>query len=283
MEFQVQKVFFVYLLAFAVNGQNFGGLDNLGDTISASVTNALKPLEGLGSQINGQVQKVLQHSQNIEQDVNRGLSSLDGLGSQISQSVYQGLEPVRAIELNFRLRDGVGGITIATHQPSGKQFIIKNGQPFTCGSQIDFNTGSCSEPLQQFKITSSSPKSDWCYLTNYNIVNNFVCLSLESIHIDVINNQVSCKSLVGGAVIQLTLDDYKSLCSTIRTNTDYRYIPNLADKNHVAIPNQNKYVKCENNENNLCIFNENNELLNTYSGFGGSIFVHNKRTNVVSF
>ncbi|XP_066253553.1 uncharacterized protein [Euwallacea similis] len=283
MQVQLQKMFFVYLLAFVVNGQNFDELDNLGDSISTSVTSALKPLEGLGSQINGRIQKVLQHTQDIEQNVNRGLSGLDGLGSQISQSVYQGLEPVRAIELNFKMRDGVGGITIATHQPSGKQFIIRNGQLFNCASQINLNTGSCSESLQPFKITNYSPKSDWCYLSSYSLVNNFVCLSLGSISIEAINNQVSCKSVAGELIIQLTLDDYKNLCSTIRENTEYRYIPNLADKRHVAIPNQNKYVKCENNEHNLCIFHENNGLLNTYSGSGGGIFVQSKGVNVVSF
>lgn len=55
----------------------------------------------------------------MQANLNSRLSSLDGLGNKIQQSVYDGLEPVRAIELNFKIRDGVGGTTIATHQPGG--------------------------------------------------------------------------------------------------------------------------------------------------------------------
>lgn len=56
----------------------------------------------------------------ISASVQAGLAQLNNLGDQITQSVNQGLEPVRAMEIVFAMKEGVGGITIATHSPSGK-------------------------------------------------------------------------------------------------------------------------------------------------------------------
>lgn len=56
----------------------------------------------------------------IAASVQTRLAPLNNLGHQIEQSVQQGLEPVRAMEIQFAMKGGIGGVTIATHSPSGK-------------------------------------------------------------------------------------------------------------------------------------------------------------------
>lgn len=255
------------ILTVAVHGQwrdyddsyeNYG-LDGLGSRISASVQAQVAPLRGLGERINSKV--------------NTQLNDLNGLGDRISQQVHQQLEPVRAIELNFKMRDGVGGVTIVTHSPEGRQFIIKNYASYTCKSKIDLNTGRCSGDLEPFKITNSSPKSDWCYVNSYSLVNNQVCLSIGSVSVQVVNGQMRCEGNLNSPVILMSLDEYKQVCSNVRQSTEYRYIPNVADPGHVAIPNVNKYVRCENQQENLCIFHENNGILSS-GAYGGGVVIN---------
>lgn len=56
----------------------------------------------------------------ISASVQSGLAPLQNLGQKIQENVYQKLEPVRAMQILSGMKSGVGGITIATHSPSGK-------------------------------------------------------------------------------------------------------------------------------------------------------------------
>lgn len=263
-----EKLFAVLSWTLVVNGQYYDGLDSLGERISAQVAAQVAPLEGLGERITAQV--------------NRGLIpmqvELDGLGDRITSNVHKELEPVRAIELNFKLMDGVGGTTIATHRPSGKQFIIKNYKFYTCSSQVNDNTGECSGSLTPFEITGRGPKSDWCYFKSYSLINNQICMSIGSVSITAFNDHISCRSEGNNPTILISLDEYKKLCSSVSEAAEYRYIPDVNDPRHVEIPNENKYVKCENKQRNLCIFNERNGLLDTYVSGGNGIFIGNLRS-----
>ncbi|ENN71770.1 uncharacterized protein LOC109543843 [Dendroctonus ponderosae] len=263
----------VLSLVELVYGQNYDFLENLGSRISSQVQAGLAPLQGLGDRINAQVQQSLAGP---KANIKSRLGSLDGLGTQIEQSVYHGLEPVRAIELNFKMRDGVGGITIVTHQPGGRQFVIKNHKIFTCSSQIDIESGFCSGlliPYQPRLATSShmdkensSPRSDWCYVLSSAQSNNNICLSTSSLSVQIINFEIKCGNTDNSPILITTLDEYRKLCSAVRQSTEFRYIPNKSDRSHVQIPNNNKYVKCENRQENVCIFHEDNNLLNHNNG-----------------
>lgn len=262
----------VFCLALTLQAQYYDdGWENLGEEIRASVEDGLKPLKGLGSRINAQVQRNLRP---MQIQLNSRLSELEGLGDRINQQVQHDLEPVRAIELNFKMRDGVGGTTIVKHRPSGQQFIVKNYRTFICSSPVNEQTGECSGTLSPFEITSSSPRSDWCYYRSYSIINNMVCMGVGSMSVSAFNNQVFCKSNDNKPTILISLDDYKKMCSSVSETVEYRYIPDQSNPAHVAIPNANKYVKCENQQKNYCVFTERNGLLDSYaSGNGGGTFI----------
>ncbi|XP_030759462.1 uncharacterized protein LOC115884888 [Sitophilus oryzae] len=268
MGIELEKFIFFTILVHMVCGQFYAynddpyNLNNLGSRISAQVQSQVAPLQGLGERINAQVQRNLQPLQSR-------LGELDGLGDRISAQVHKDLEPVRAIELNFKMRDGVGGTTIVTHQPSGRQFIYNNYKPFICKGTVDIKTGTCSGDLVPFEITSSSPQTDWCYLRSYSLINNQICIGLKGVSVTSFNNQITCKGVGDSPTFTSSLDDYKKLCSEVSASSEYRYIPDVNSPQHVAIPNQNAHVKCENRDKNLCIFHENNSLLNTYSTSNG--------------
>lgn len=288
----LEKLLAVLCWALAVHGQYFGdfsGLDNLGERIRAQVAAQVKPLEGLGDRINAQVQQSIRPVQvsppltdtafsSPPIDLSNRLSELDGLGDRISQTVHHQLEPVRAIELNLKMRDGVGGITIITHHPSGTQFILKNHKAYVCPLQVDLNTGECPGSLSKWEITQSSPRSDWCYIRSYSLINNQICMSVGSVTLNSINGHVSCRGADNKPTILMSLDEYKDLCSGFSESAEYRYIPNENDPAHVVIPNENKYVKCENRQRNYCIFNERNGLMDTVASGGSGIFIRGGTT-----
>ncbi|XP_050316057.1 uncharacterized protein LOC126750470 [Anthonomus grandis grandis] len=252
-------ILFVALTCSNVSGwydssdeEDLASLRGLGDRIRAEVAESLRPMH-------------IQLRQQREE--------LAGLGDRISQQVYDSLEPVRALELNMKMKNGVGGVTVATVQPSGREFLIKNYRRYTCSTKLDQTRGTCSGQLTQFTITKSSPKTEWCYVNNYSQVNNRVCLSYNgAVSIEAFNNQVNCFTNDGSPVLNIAIEDYKKLCSEVRKSTEYRYVPDLNDKNHVEIPNENKHVKCENQDKDLCIFREDNSVLSFY---GGSVIINN--------
>ncbi|KAF7284511.1 hypothetical protein GWI33_022098 [Rhynchophorus ferrugineus] len=202
-------------------------LSTLGQRINAQVQRNLAPLQGLGARINARVQNSVQHMQN----------DLSTLGERITQNVEEGLKPVRALELNRRMMDGIGGQTIVTHFPSDVKFIVKNSNTYKCKGEISLKSGDCSGVLEPFEITQSSPKTDWCFLRGYSQVND--------------------------NVLNLKLDEYKNLCSSVSNNVEYRYYPDKTSDVHVPIPNSNPYVECAKSDNNICVFHRRNPLLIT--------------------
>lgn len=125
---------------------DFSDLNNLGDQITRNVHQQLAPLQNLGARITADVNRQLEplrsreyinnaYSRVYPQPVvyqqpfipppqpflgpNLNLPQLDNLGQMIQQSVNEGLEPVRAMEITAKMKNGVGGTTIATHLPAG--------------------------------------------------------------------------------------------------------------------------------------------------------------------
>lgn len=69
---------------------------------------------------------ILDFGSELASSIQAKLAPLENLGSQIEETVNRGLQPVRAMELKNSMKHGVGGITIATHSPSGKFIQILN-------------------------------------------------------------------------------------------------------------------------------------------------------------
>lgn len=194
------------------------------------------------------------------------------MGGRITQQVEKELEPVRALELKNKMQQGVGGVTIVTYQPeglcltdeyfdtilnvcAGKQFIITNSITYTCDGTIDITSGKCSGTLEPFKINTSSPEPEWCYVRNVAWVNNNLCLSTGPMSVQIINNIIECSG--SSPILRLTREEYNNLCNSHSQKVEFRYISDVNNYNHVDIPNNNKYVKCDNEEANLCVFTEN--------------------------
>ncbi|XP_060536794.1 uncharacterized protein LOC132708467 [Cylas formicarius] len=249
-------------------GQYFGvddGLDTLGQRISASVNEQLRPLQHLGSRINNQVAKQV--------------SGLENLDSQISQSVYQGLEPVRAMEIMFKMIDGVGGTTITTYYPSGKKLIVMNHQRYICEGTVNQSTGECNGNLKYFHIQN---QKDWCYgpTRSYTHINDYICLSVGNIFVQVINDRVTCQSTDNSSILFLKREDYQNLCRDQASQVEVKYIANENDPSHVEIPNKNPHVRCSNNEKGVCIFTQKTSFDNINTGnvvnnYGSSLFYNN--------
>lgn len=55
-------------------------------------------------------------------------------------------------------------------------------------------------------------------------------------------------------------DDFTKMCKDLSQRVEYKYIADPNNPAHVKIPNENKYVRCDNNEPNICIFSESTIL-----------------------
>ncbi|KAL1516684.1 hypothetical protein ABEB36_000564 [Hypothenemus hampei] len=262
--FKIPIILYFQVLTLMSHIQHYAAINN-------DLNKALAPLDDLGARISEQVHANLQGLDNlgsqINQQVQENIHGLDNLGSQISQSVYESLEPVRALEIKAKLKNGIGGVTLVTYQPSGRTLIIKNSNQYICRAEINITSGTCKDQLIPFEI---SEKSDWC-LTNSNshtLANNQLCLSTSTISVIISNSQVTCSS--PGKLWQTSLEEYRQVCSPLRTSSRYRYIPDVNNPFHIKVPNNdNKFVKCENSEGNYCLFQENNKWMNiqTQQGF----------------
>nr|CAI5851879.1 unnamed protein product [Callosobruchus analis] len=204
---------------FGQDGLN--DLDGLGESITWGVSNQLKPL--------------------------------NNLGQQIEQNVYQALEPVRALEVTSSMKSGIGGTTVVSYLPAGKQFIVQNAVMYECeGGTIDGSTGQCSGRLMPYE---GKDLKDNCYhRTSYSIVNDNICLGANSV--SVINDKIICRKADGSPAVLMKGEDFRKLCQGVAETAVYKYIANEQDVNHVPIPNTNKYVKCENSQPGVCIFRE---------------------------
>lgn len=147
---------------------------------------------------------------------------------------------------------------------TGKQFIFKNGKGYQCQGTIS-STGNCQGNLTPFVVTNDT---DFCYSYNsYSIINNYICIGASSVQ--VINNNIQCKNWDNSPVLFMKRDQYENMCKNLSQNVEYKYIADPTQPGHVKIPNDNKYVRCSNNEPNVCVFTETNPL------FGGSNVIQN--------
>ncbi|KAJ8978755.1 hypothetical protein NQ317_002160 [Molorchus minor] len=253
--------------------------NNLGETIRENVNRQLAPLKKLeGDPVGVQSVQDVVDRYSADDDVNTGrynpnLDRLDlglgNLGSQIQESVFQALEPVRAMEITFKMKDGVGGTTIATHLPGGKEIFIQNSQSFTCTNKI-LENGQCSGKLIPFRIKNNE---DYCYdRKGFSLINNKVCIGATSV--SVINNVITCQSNSKVPALLMDVSEYNRMCQNLAQSVRYTYIADPNNPEHIQIPNANRHVKCENNKIGVCVFTENNALPLT----SGNVVINSGRT-----
>ncbi|KAJ8926098.1 hypothetical protein NQ315_009955 [Exocentrus adspersus] len=259
---------FAYAYDRMDNDEDFNNLANLGQRISDMVNRQLAPLQNLNQRIQTDVQRQILNNDNRRffEVPMPDLTGLNNLGQQIQQSVYESLEPVRALELVMKMKNGVGGVTIATHLPEGRNFIIMDYKVYTCNGVIN-QDGRCDGRQIPFQINS---KRDYCYYReSSSIVNNQICIGANTVSI--VNNNVQCLSNTGNPVLLMSLEEFNRMCQGVSEKVRFTYIANPQHPQHIQIPNQNKHVKCENNQTGVCIFTETNKP-SVFNSYGNVVF-----------
>lgn len=138
---------------------------------------------------------------------------------------------------------------------TGKQLIFQDGNAYQCSGSITAS-GRCEGNSEPFSVKSDS---DYCYLRNsYSIINDYICIGATSVQ--VINNNIQCKNSNNLPVLVMKKDEFNKMCKDLSQSVEYRYIADPSNPAHVKIPNENKYVKCSNNEPNICVFSESTSL-----------------------
>lgn len=95
-------------------------LENLGRDIEENVQNSLR-------NFNIDLQsRVADFQEKVNREIDTNVAPLEGLGKRIQEQVYKSLEPVRAMELQHKMINGIGGTTI-TYINNGKYLFVKTG------------------------------------------------------------------------------------------------------------------------------------------------------------
>jgi len=258
MNANVAFVLFMSCTAKLINGQNF---DHLGDMIQEEVRESLRPMEHLQEDINNEVRRSFEGEFHGPR-YNPGRmphfvpGRFNNFGAQIAEQVQQqvqaNLQPVMAMDVYMKMKSGIGGNTVVTYYPSGRQFLIRNNELFDCSGRLTSN-GECRGNLQLHEFKH---RTDYCFLNNYNRINNQLCLSNGSTQFSSVNGEYRCESQDKNSTpLSISVQDYQKLCQDY-AEQEYTYIANPNDFAHVQIPNENPYVKCKNSEPGICTFSE---------------------------
>lgn len=101
--------------------------------------------------------------------------------------------------------------------------------------------------------------SDYCFVkNNVAVVNNDICIGATNVQVN--NDNIHCTNAYNEPVLKMKKDEYLAMCKDLSKQVVYKYITDLKNPAHVNIPNNNKYVRCSNNQANICIFTESNDL-----------------------
>ncbi|XP_050298948.1 uncharacterized protein LOC126737901 [Anthonomus grandis grandis] len=158
----------------------------------------------------------------------------------------------KAKNLIDKMKDGVGGSTIAIHHPSGRRFIHRNKWIMICNGEISKENGHCNgNALESVTAFKPQTNSEYCYIKNYHSINETLCLSPHPVNLTFENNTIVCEAVTEYfPALAITIDDYLKMCEKISSNVTYIYFANDHDPEHVEIPNENPHVKCDNEMDN---------------------------------
>lgn len=109
------------------------------------------------------------------------------------------------------------------------------------------------------KPYTTKNEEDYCFIrNNFSVVNDYICIGATSIQ--VVNNNVQCTNLDNSPVLMMKKEQFENMCKSLSQSVEYKYIADPNNPLHVKIPNPNKYVRCSNNEENICVFTEPNNV-----------------------
>lgn len=76
-------------------------------------------------------------------------------------------------------------------------------------------------------------------------------------------------------------DEFEKMCKNLSEKVEFKYIADPSNPFHIQIPNANKYVRCSNNEPNVCVFTEFNTLpgsgtniISTSNSFSSNVIIN---------
>ncbi|KAF7277862.1 uncharacterized protein LOC143201292 [Rhynchophorus ferrugineus] len=205
---------------------------------------------------------------------------------QLAEEISELSIIAKAKQLIDKMKDGFGGTTIAIHHPSNRRFIHRNGWIFTCNGQVSKENGHCNgDPTESLAAFKPERPSDFCFIKNYNVINETLCLSSHPVKLTYENNTIVCEATMKFfPTLVIEIEDYLKLCDGISSNTTYIYYANQDDPDHVQVPNENPRVKCDNeylngtvrssvtarilkeysfsvNRTSICVFTEQDKLV----------------------
>lgn len=130
----------------------------------------------------------------------------------------------------------------------GKKFIHRNRWIFTCQGEVSKENGHCNgNALESLTAFKPMKQSDFCFIKNYNSINETLCLSSHPVKMVFENNTIICEPTTEFfPTLDIEIEDYIKLCENISANVTYIYYGNQSDPDHIQIPNENIRVKCEN-------------------------------------
>ncbi|CAH0559183.1 unnamed protein product [Brassicogethes aeneus] len=232
-----------------LSNETLNELHNLKNTIKANVHSKINQLANDGIDSEPIISK---NGVNIvtNEPIDIDKNDIHNLANVIKQRLQKELKPVYGLRLIFRMKNGVGGTTIVTFFNDMK-LVIKNNQMYQCSGKIS-DDGACSEPLQKF---APNENQDFCYLRSFAEIEGVVCLSDSPLKGQkcVLNKE---------EVLSINKEEYKALCGNIVNIIKYKYISDRNNRKHVEIPNENDFVKCDNEEPGICEFSSKNVIGN---------------------
>ncbi|XP_060516850.1 uncharacterized protein LOC132696177 [Cylas formicarius] len=194
------------------------------------------------------------------------------------QEINDMVELTKAKQMIYKMKNGIGGVTVVIHRPSGHKFIHRNKWILTCNGEISPVNGHCNgDALESLTALKPQRPADFCFVKNFASANQNLCLSTHPVRMWLENNRTKCESVSGlFPVYVVKINDYLRMCEKISSDVVYIYFSNPRDIDHVEIPNGNDYVKCDNkagqskneslkhgfrvNEPGICVFTENDNM-----------------------
>ncbi|KAL3287645.1 hypothetical protein HHI36_002113 [Cryptolaemus montrouzieri] len=222
-------------------------LSNLGPAIEKSVRDALAPLNNLGYNN----QKMFHQFEDQMRKTEKQMGYFQNIGEKIKHDVEKQIEPLRAFEMKNKMMNGEGGHTIVKY-PDGTNIVVENGIRYICKIS---STGTC---LRSRWILDATKDKNYCYSRPQVVSNDFMCFTSGNAGISMFtagSGSVRCTSSDGTQTFITSKSNYENMCKQVGQPT-YYYTADVNDHDSVKIPNNNPYLKCQNNEPNKCVFME---------------------------
>ncbi|KAJ3647328.1 hypothetical protein Zmor_019212 [Zophobas morio] len=130
---------------------------------------------------------------------------------------------VPEVTFKGKMTKGIDGNTVATFHPSGKVFIVQNGNLYKCSGTISETNGQCSGSLHKFQKKTFV---DNCYTNDYPKIRGHACVTSDSqpIYMTYYSNKILCETDSYHAM-SMKLDRLTALCSRKALSASYKYYP----------------------------------------------------------